>query len=156
MYGKRDAAAAGLDDDLLAGVVHGDDRGVVEAGRRLGLSPEPGLEHRVAGEVGAQQLDGDHPTEPGVPAEVDLGHATAPEEVPHLVAVAQDTGALGALVHRFHPLLRRSCYSHHRYIGVIATHRSQSATDLAVGGVNTPSPCPQVLSAAFPVPVNRR
>ena len=84
--GLGDVAAVGR--HLLAGVVDRHDRGVVERGGRLGLATEPGLEGGVAGEVGAQPLDGDGPAEPHVGALADLGHAAAPEELAHLVASA--------------------------------------------------------------------
>ena len=73
---------------LLAGVVDRHDRGVVERGRRLRLAAEPGLERRVAGQVGAQPLDRDDPAEPGVGALADLGHPAAAEELAELVAPA--------------------------------------------------------------------
>ena len=78
-------------DVVLAGVVDGDDRGVVERGGRLGLAAEPGLEGRVAGEVGAQRLHRDGAAEPGVMGEVDLGHATAAEHRAQLVPAAEAT-----------------------------------------------------------------
>ena len=81
--GDRDA---GQRIGLLAGVVDGDDRGMVEAGGRLGLAAEPGLERRVGGEVGAQLLDRDGPPEPLVDGTADLRHAAAAEQVAQLVA----------------------------------------------------------------------
>src|SRR5690606_19023844 len=50
------------------------------------LTAEPGLEGGVAGEVGAQDLDGDRASEPGVVADVHLGHAAASDELADLVA----------------------------------------------------------------------
>ncbi len=75
---------------VLAGVVDRDDRGVVQRGRGLRLAPEAGLELRVAGEVGAQQLDGDVAAQAHVAAAVDLGHAAVAEHGPELVAVRQE------------------------------------------------------------------
>ena len=49
---------------LLAGVVHGDDGGVVQAGGRLGLAAEAGLEGGVGGQVGPQLLDRHRASEP--------------------------------------------------------------------------------------------
>ncbi len=66
-------------DEILAGVVNGHDRMVVEAGHRLGLAREAGLGDRVLGEVGAQQLDRDGPSEPDVLRGEHLSH-TAPAE----------------------------------------------------------------------------
>ena len=82
---------------VLAGVVDGDDRRVVQRGGGLGLAAEPGLERRVAGQVRAQHLDGDGASQPGVMAEVDLGHAPASEQLADLVSTAQ---------------LRRHCGAH--------------------------------------------
>src|SRR5690348_16664600 len=62
---------------------------MVEPGGGLGLAAEPVEQRGVAGEVGAQHLDGDRPGEPGVVAVVDLGHAAAAEEVPDLVTPAE-------------------------------------------------------------------
>src|SRR5665647_2711900 len=67
---------AGLDGDVRAGVVDGDDRGVVQRGGGLGLAAEAGLERGVAGQVGAQDLDRNGAAEAGVMADVDLGHDT--------------------------------------------------------------------------------
>jgi hypothetical protein len=56
----------------LAGVVDGDDGGVVERGRVLRLAPEPLLELGVAGEIGTQHLDRDVSGQTNVAALVDL------------------------------------------------------------------------------------
>ena len=84
--GLGDAGPVG--GGLLAGVVDGDDRGVVERRRGLRLAAEPGLERRVAGEVGAQPLDRDDAAEPRVVALAHLGHAAAAEQLAELVAAA--------------------------------------------------------------------
>jgi hypothetical protein len=55
----RPGLALGVAEHVLAGVVDRDDVGVVQRRRALRLAAEPGLEARVAGEVGAQHLDGD-------------------------------------------------------------------------------------------------
>ncbi len=81
---------------VLAGVVDGDDRGVVQRGGGLRLAAEPGLERRVPRQVGAQHLDRDGAAQPGVAAEVHLGHAATAEQLADLVAAAQllrDCGA---------------------------------------------------------------
>ena len=94
MNGTCATLAARLGGDVLAGVVHGDDRRVVERRRGLRLAAEPGLEGRVAGEVGAQDLDRDGPAEARVVADVDLGHAAAADELADLVAAAEDPGCV--------------------------------------------------------------
>jgi hypothetical protein len=60
---------------LLAGVVDGDDRRMVEGRRVLRLAAEPLLEGRVAGQVGTQHLDGHVAAQPEVTSSVHLGHA---------------------------------------------------------------------------------
>ena len=84
MYGTVPASVL-----RLAGVVDRDDRRVVQRGGVLRLAAEPGLEGRVAGEVGAQHLDRDVPAEPQVAAAVHLGHAAEAERVADLVAIAE-------------------------------------------------------------------
>ena len=74
---------------VLAGVVDGDDRRVVQRGGGLRLPAEPGLEGRVARQVGAQHLDRDLPAEPDVAAAVHLGHAAVAERLADLVAGSQ-------------------------------------------------------------------
>ena len=75
---------------VLAGVVDGHDRRVVQPGHGLGLAAEPGLQHRVAGQVGAQQLDGHRAAQPDVAGQCDVGHAAAPDEFADLVAASQN------------------------------------------------------------------
>ena len=62
-----------------AAVVHADDAGVVEAGRRLGLDAEALDELVVGGQLGLEHLDGHLAPEPLVLREVDVGHPSAPE-----------------------------------------------------------------------------
>jgi len=62
---------------------------VVQRSRVLRLTPEPGLEGRVAGQVGAQHLDGHIAAEPQVTTPVHLGHATESERIADLVPVAE-------------------------------------------------------------------
>ena len=69
-----------------------DDGRMVQPGGRLGLAPEAHEEVGVAGEVGSQHLDRDLSPEPGVVAQVDVGHAAAPDELTDLVASPQDAG----------------------------------------------------------------
>ncbi len=82
MYGSGPLGGLGL-----AGVVHGDDRGVVQRGRVLGLAAEPEVEARVAGQVGAQHLDRHVAVQPDVAGEVNLGHAAEPEDFAEFVAI---------------------------------------------------------------------
>ena len=91
--GLRDPRTVG--GHLLAGVVDRDDRGVVERGRGLRLAAEPGLERRVAGQVGAQPLDRDDAAQPRVVALADLGHAATAEQLAELVAATDQRRARG-------------------------------------------------------------
>ena len=92
--GHGTAGAAGLKQLLLAGVVDGDDGGVVERRRGLGLAAETGLEGGVAGDVRTQQLDGHDPRQASVVAEVHLCHTTTSDEVADLVTAREDLGEL--------------------------------------------------------------
>src|SRR4029079_10768225 len=74
---------------LLAGVVDRDDRRVVQRRGGLRLTPEPGLERGVAGEIGAQHLDRDLPAEPDVATAVHLGHAAVAERLADLIPGSQ-------------------------------------------------------------------
>jgi hypothetical protein len=56
------------------------------------------VELRVSRQVGAQHLDGDGAAEPGVAADMDLGHAASPEQGAHLVASAQQAGGVAHVV----------------------------------------------------------
>ena len=73
----------------LAGVVHRDDRGMVQRGGVLRLPAEPEVEARIAGQVGAQHLDGDVAVQPLVARQVDFGHAAEAEDLAEFVAVGQ-------------------------------------------------------------------
>ena len=94
MNGTCATTPVGSVNDVLAGVVDRDDRGVVQRGRGLRLAAEPGLERGVAGQVGAQDLDGHGATEPGVVADVHLGHAAAADELADLVPAGEDPGSV--------------------------------------------------------------
>ena len=98
--GQGHQAAARVDDVLLTGVVDGDDGRVVQCCSGLGLAAEPGLEDRVPGQVGAQQLDRHHTTEASVTPEVDLGHPAPTEKVADLVPVSEYPWVVA---HAFHP-----------------------------------------------------
>ena len=82
---------------LLAGVVDGDDGRVVERGRALRLAAEPGLERRVAGQVGAEPLDRDHAAQAAVVSLAHLGHAAPAEQLAELVATTDQHPAGGRL-----------------------------------------------------------
>jgi len=74
---------------VLAGVVHGNDRRVVEPGRGLSLTAESRLEGGVACKVRAQYLDGDVAAKAGVIADVDLGHSASTDEVADLIPASE-------------------------------------------------------------------
>ena len=62
-----------------AAVVHADDAGVVEAGRRARLDTEALDELVVSGQARLEHLDGDLPPQPLVLRQVHVGHPPAPE-----------------------------------------------------------------------------
>ena len=64
---------------LLPEVVHGDDVGVVEQGRRLGLALEALQGLVVGAEAGGERLEGDEAVQHGVVGLVDLAHRAAAE-----------------------------------------------------------------------------
>ncbi|ESU50077.1 hypothetical protein P376_1943 [Streptomyces sp. HCCB10043] len=86
----RDGLAA---HDVLAGVVHGDDRVVVEACDGLCLAGEAGLGDRVLGQIGTEQLHRYRASEPDVLRRVDLCHAAPAEPVGHPVTAVTDDAA---------------------------------------------------------------
>ena len=61
---------------VLSPVIDGDDVGMTEVCRGLRLSPEPGYERVVGGEVGVEDLDRHPAVEHGVLGLVHIGHAT--------------------------------------------------------------------------------
>ncbi len=73
---------------VLAGVVDGDDRRVVQRGRGLRLAAEPGLEGLVAGQIVAERLNPDDAVETDVAGPEDLGHAAPPDDAVEFVAAA--------------------------------------------------------------------
>ena len=79
---------------ILAGVVHGDDRVVVEAGHRLGLAREAGLGDRVLGEVGPEQLDRDGAPEAHVLRGENLRHAAPAESAGQPIPAVPDQSAV--------------------------------------------------------------
>ena len=74
----------------LAGVVHADDRRMVQRGGILGLPAKAHEEARVARQVGAQDLDRDVAVQSHVTREVDFGHPAHSEDLPEFVAVRQN------------------------------------------------------------------
>ncbi len=75
---------------VLAPVVHADDVGVVEVGRRLRLAAEALDEVRVDGELGEQHLDRHRPVEQQVARQEHVGHAAAPDALLDFVAVVEN------------------------------------------------------------------
>ena len=73
----------------LAGVVDGDDGGVVERGGVLRFAPEPEVEARVAGQIGAQHFDRDVAVQPQIAGQVHLRHAAEAQDLAQLVAVGK-------------------------------------------------------------------
>ncbi|KWW42958.1 hypothetical protein AU359_00109 [Micrococcus luteus] len=80
----------------LARVVHGDDRGVVQGGRRARLLAEARLEVRIARQIPAHQLHRHRAVQPQVLPTEDVRHAAAPDQLTDPVPPVQ--GPL--LVHR--------------------------------------------------------
>jgi hypothetical protein len=80
--------------EVLAGVVHGDDRVVVEPGHRLGLACETGLGDRVLGEIGAQQLHRHRAAQAHVLGREDLGHTAPAESVGEPIPAIADQPAI--------------------------------------------------------------
>ena len=85
----HDVRDRGRADHVLAGVVDGHDRRVVERGRGLGLAPEPGLEGLVPGQVVAEGLHRDDAIETDVACPEDLGHAATADDPVEFVAAAE-------------------------------------------------------------------
>ena len=73
----------------LAGVVHRDDRRVVQRGGVLRLAAEAQIEAGVAGQVGTQHLDRDIAVKPQIAGQMDFGHAAEAEDFAEFVAVGQ-------------------------------------------------------------------
>ena len=71
----------------LAGVEDLDDRRMVEGRRILRLTPEAQVERGVAGQIGAQHLDGHIAVQEQVTREVDLGHAAETEGLAQFVSI---------------------------------------------------------------------
>jgi hypothetical protein len=70
---------------VLAGVVDGHDRRVVQARRRLRFATEPIEEGGIAGKIGSQQLDRHISAETPIAPAMDLGHTAIADELTELV-----------------------------------------------------------------------
>ena len=86
--------AGRLAHDLLAGVEDAHDRGVRHLRGGLRLPAEPRAEGGVVRERRLEQLDRDAAAEPAVGADVDVGHAAAPDEFADLVAAREHAHVL--------------------------------------------------------------
>ena len=73
----------------LAGVVHRDDRGMVQRGRILRFTAKSKIEARVAGQVGAQHFDRHVSMQAQIAREMDLGHASEAKNLAEFIAVGQ-------------------------------------------------------------------
>jgi hypothetical protein len=87
--GHLDLVPGGIADRLFTGVEHADDRRVRHARGGLRLLAEAGAEGRIVGEGGLQQLDRDSAAQPGIHADMHVGHAAATEELTDLVAAGE-------------------------------------------------------------------
>ena len=120
----------------FAGVVHRDDRRVVQRGRVLRLTAESGLEGRVAGEVGTEHLDGHVPAKSQVAATVHLGHAAKAEGVPDLEPATEH---LNRSSHQAPRLRLRSLTSSDR-VGCSGQHRRRRSV-----GCGSTNPIPELV-----------
>ena len=80
---------------ILAGVVYGQDVGMLKAGGELDLSLEA-LGAKAGCELGQQDLERDGAIVPEIMGEVDRGHTPAPELTLEHVAVAQGVRQFGS------------------------------------------------------------
>ena len=83
---------------VLAEVVDGDDVGVAERGRRLGLRAETRREIGIAQVLRTEQLERDVATELGIGGAVDGRHPAAAQQLDQAVAAAQRLSDLGQIV----------------------------------------------------------
>src|SRR5690606_38778945 len=95
-HGLRNSG--GAQHGVLARVVDGDDRGVVETRSCLSLAAEARLEGGVASEVCAQYRDRDGAAKARVIADVSLGHSSATNEVADLIPAREDLRVLAHLL----------------------------------------------------------
>jgi hypothetical protein len=77
---------------ILARVVDGHDRRMVQRGRGLRLATEPRLERLISREVRTQRLYRHDSIQPDVTGPVHLGHATTPDDAVELVAATEQPG----------------------------------------------------------------
>ena len=87
---------------VLALVEDRDDVGVAQPGGRAGFPAEAGDEGRVGRQVGAHDLEGDLPVQPGVGGEQDRGHAAVGEVSEHPVSTVDELAdeGMGCRGHR--------------------------------------------------------
>ena len=76
---------------VVAPVVHGDDVGVVQRRRELGLGPEPAQERGVLGEGRVQHLDRDPAPQPRVLGDVDPAARAGADGAVQQVPAREDT-----------------------------------------------------------------
>ena len=67
---------------------------MIQCGRGLCLAAESSQKHGVLRQIGAQNLDGHSAGEPGVIAQMHLGHSAATDEVTDFVALTQNAGGI--------------------------------------------------------------
>ena len=127
-------------DEVLAGVVHGDDRVVVETGHRLGLAREARLGHRVLGEVGAEQLDRDGASETDVLGCEHLGHAAPAESAGQPVPAVPDQPAVTPELRRVRHAAARRLGVGRALSGLLLCHQSSPSFLPAVRAVLLRSP----------------
>ena len=82
--GQRSAGRHGL-----PGVIHGDNRGVVECGGVLRLAAEAQVEAGIAGQICAQHLDRDIAMESEIAGQMYLGHSAEAQDLTQFVAVGE-------------------------------------------------------------------
>ncbi|WNM33734.1 hypothetical protein RKE30_26820 [Streptomyces sp. Li-HN-5-11] len=90
---------------VTAGVVDGDQSGVLQAGQKDGLRGESVLRLRVR--AGPEDLDSHRPPKARVDALVDVGHASGPNSRAQQVATGEDFG--GLLIRRSRRGRQRGC-----------------------------------------------
>jgi hypothetical protein len=78
-------------EDVLSGVVNGDDVAVIQGRRRLCFPAEPGLEGGVGRMIDSQHLDGDDPAQPPVAAPANLCHPAPAEHLAEFVAISEES-----------------------------------------------------------------
>ena len=111
MYAPSGAAVTV--EDILTGVVHGHDVGIVQGGGGLASRRKLALEGRVDSEIGAKHFHRDSSVEPLVATLEDLGRTAASPGLAQLVAITQPSNCChanlpGRRIHRWHRLDHRT------------------------------------------------